>query len=192
MQARRVLQSSAYSDSCNVICSSRCVRAICDFHARLSHPQSVPCKISAAHAPHEQPATASAASPSHAAHDAHTRFIPIAPSKQLLWRMQAIEALRRAKFKFAGRQKIIESRNWGFTHFQREHYVQWKAQGRLLNCGTHARVRLRAVPPPCLVGCVAVPPCPACVRGRTMTLEPRQRLGSQRSILKVHEARKCV
>lgn len=28
------------------------------------------------------------------------------------WSMQAQEALRRAKFKFAGRQKIVVSRNW--------------------------------------------------------------------------------
>ena len=54
--------------------------------------------------------------------------------------LQAIEALRRAKFKFAGRQKIIESRNWGFTHFKREDYVAWKAQGRIVNCGVHAEV----------------------------------------------------
>ncbi|KAF6164781.1 hypothetical protein GIB67_011171 [Kingdonia uniflora] len=31
----------------------------------------------------------------------------------------AQEALRRAKFKFPGRQKIIVSRKWGFTKFNR-------------------------------------------------------------------------
>merc|ERR1711879_43852 len=31
--------------------------------------------------------------------------------------IHATEALRRAKFKFPGRQKIIESRKWGFTKF---------------------------------------------------------------------------
>jgi hypothetical protein len=55
--------------------------------------------------------------------------------------VQAIEALRRAKFKFAGRQKIIESNNWGFTQFNRDHYVQWKQQGRIVNCGVHAQAR---------------------------------------------------
>lgn len=55
--------------------------------------------------------------------------------------LQATEALRRAKFKFPGRQKIVESRNWGFTPFNRDDYVQWKQEGRMLNCGVHARVR---------------------------------------------------
>ena len=34
-----------------------------------------------------------------------------------------IEALRRAKFKFPGRQKIFKSDKWGFTKFSREQYV---------------------------------------------------------------------
>lgn len=56
--------------------------------------------------------------------------------------LQAQEALRRAKFKFPGRQKIVESRNWGFTAFGREDYVQWKQEGRIVNCGVHAKVPL--------------------------------------------------
>ena len=32
-------------------------------------------------------------------------------------RAAAIESLRRAKFKFPGRQKIIESKKWGFTKY---------------------------------------------------------------------------
>ena len=32
-------------------------------------------------------------------------------------------ALRRAKYKFPGRQKIVLSRKWGFTKFSREEYV---------------------------------------------------------------------
>jgi hypothetical protein len=60
--------------------------------------------------------------------------------------LQASEALRRAKFKFPGRQKIVESRNWGFTAFNREDYIQWKQEGRMLNCGVHARVRKRSGP----------------------------------------------
>merc|ERR1719326_294854 len=39
----------------------------------------------------------------------------------------AIEALRRAKFKFPGRQKIHVSHNYGFTKFKREDYAKWKA-----------------------------------------------------------------
>lgn len=32
----------------------------------------------------------------------------------------AVEALRRAKFKFPGRQKILQSNKWGFTKYARE------------------------------------------------------------------------
>merc|ERR1711931_446605 len=33
-----------------------------------------------------------------------------------------IEALRRSKFKFPGRQKIYISKKWGFTKFERDEY----------------------------------------------------------------------
>jgi len=52
----------------------------------------------------------------------------------------AAEALRRAKFKFPGRQKIVASRNWGFTPYVREDYKQWKKEGRLVTCGVHAQL----------------------------------------------------
>lgn len=52
----------------------------------------------------------------------------------------AQEALRRAKFKFPGRQKIVASRNWGFTPFVREDYVLWKKEGRLVNDGVNAKL----------------------------------------------------
>merc|ERR1719272_2048809 len=39
----------------------------------------------------------------------------------------ATEALRRAKFKFAGRQKIHVSSKFGFTNFGRDDYQKWKA-----------------------------------------------------------------
>lgn len=55
--------------------------------------------------------------------------------------LQAAEALRRAKFKFPGRQKVVASRNWGFTPYSRDDYVQWRKEGRLVNCGVHAQVR---------------------------------------------------
>lgn len=54
--------------------------------------------------------------------------------------LQAQEALRRAKFKFPGRQKIIRGRNWGFTDFVREDFVQWKKEGRLTADGQNARL----------------------------------------------------
>ncbi|KAK9790099.1 hypothetical protein WJX73_002400 [Symbiochloris irregularis] len=52
----------------------------------------------------------------------------------------ANEALRRAKFKFAGRQKIVVSRNWGFTGFSRDDYIEWKKEGRLANDGVNAKL----------------------------------------------------
>merc|ERR1712066_134424 len=42
-----------------------------------------------------------------------------------------IEALRRAKFKYPGRQKIYVSRKWGFTKFDREDFETMLANGRL-------------------------------------------------------------
>ena len=42
------------------------------------------------------------------------------------------EALRRARYKFPGRQKIIVSRKWGFTNVNREDYVKLKEEKRVL------------------------------------------------------------
>jgi len=43
----------------------------------------------------------------------------------------AIEAFRRAKFKFPGRQYIVVSRKWGFTKFDRAHFETLRADGKL-------------------------------------------------------------
>lgn len=51
----------------------------------------------------------------------------------------AIEALRRAKFKFPGRQKIYVSKKWGFTKFDREVYEEWRASGKLIPDGVIAK-----------------------------------------------------
>ena len=51
----------------------------------------------------------------------------------------AVEALRRAKMKFPGRQKIYVSDNWGFTKFTKDEYVKYKEQGRLIPQGVHVR-----------------------------------------------------
>lgn len=51
----------------------------------------------------------------------------------------AVEALRRAKFKFPGRQKIHISHKWGFTKFLKEDYEKYKAQGRLIPDGVHVK-----------------------------------------------------
>ena len=52
----------------------------------------------------------------------------------------ACEALRRAKFKFAGRQKIVVSRKWGFTKYEREDYTKWREEGRILSKGVHCEL----------------------------------------------------
>jgi len=51
-----------------------------------------------------------------------------------------IEALRRAKYKFPGRQNIVVSNKWGFTEFSREDYEKYRAQGRLVSKGAHAKM----------------------------------------------------
>lgn len=42
------------------------------------------------------------------------------------------EALRRARYKFPGRQKIIVSKKWGFTNVNREEYLRLKEDKRVL------------------------------------------------------------
>jgi len=54
--------------------------------------------------------------------------------------VSACESLRRAKFKFPGRQKIITSRKWGFTPYDRTDYLAWKKEGRLINDGVNAKL----------------------------------------------------
>merc|ERR1712176_656845 len=39
-----------------------------------------------------------------------------------------VEAIRRGKFKFAGRQKILKSLKWGFTKYPRETYVKGRQE----------------------------------------------------------------
>jgi large subunit ribosomal protein L10e len=49
------------------------------------------------------------------------------------------EALRRARYKFPGRQKIIVSKKWGFTNVNREEYSRLKAEKRVLNDGAYVQ-----------------------------------------------------
>jgi len=51
----------------------------------------------------------------------------------------AVEAMRRAKFKFPGRQKIYVSHKWGFTKFLRDDYEKFKAMGRLIPNGVDVK-----------------------------------------------------
>jgi len=55
------------------------------------------------------------------------------------YRANAIEALRRSQYKFPGRQKIIISKNWGFTPLRREEYVQMKQEGRVKVDGAYVQ-----------------------------------------------------
>jgi len=52
-----------------------------------------------------------------------------------------IEALRRSKYKFPGRQNIIVSNRWGFTPLSRTEYEKFRAAGRLHDRGAHVAVR---------------------------------------------------
>jgi len=54
-----------------------------------------------------------------------------------------IEAIRRGKFKFAGRQKILKSLKWGFTKFPREEYVALRKAGVLAADGNQVKVHNR-------------------------------------------------
>jgi len=51
----------------------------------------------------------------------------------------AIEAFRRAKFKFPGRQYIVVSKKWGFTRFARAEYEEMRKEGRLMPDGAMAK-----------------------------------------------------
>jgi large subunit ribosomal protein L10e len=54
---------------------------------------------------------------------------------------KVIEALRRAKFKYPGRQKINVSRKWGFTKWDREVYEPMRADGRLVPDGVSVQYK---------------------------------------------------
>jgi large subunit ribosomal protein L10e len=51
----------------------------------------------------------------------------------------AVEALRRAMYKFPGRQKIIVSKNWGFTKLKRDEYLKMRDEGRLMSDGAYVQ-----------------------------------------------------
>ena len=51
----------------------------------------------------------------------------------------AIEALRRCKFKFAGRQKLVVSNKWGFTKWMRDDFQRMMEEGSLEVAGSIAK-----------------------------------------------------
>ena len=55
-----------------------------------------------------------------------------------------VESLRRAKFKFPGRQLVIVSRFWGFTKFTREEYAEMQKKNVLVPDGASVKVCVRA------------------------------------------------
>jgi len=48
-------------------------------------------------------------------------------------------ALRRAAYKFPGRQKVFVSNNWGFTKFTKEEYKIWQSKGRIISDGVNCK-----------------------------------------------------
>ena len=55
------------------------------------------------------------------------------------YRAVVIEALRRCKYKFPGRQKILVSNKWGFTKLPREEYEEARQAGRVIPDGAHVK-----------------------------------------------------
>ncbi|CAG9808267.1 unnamed protein product [Chironomus riparius] len=51
------------------------------------------------------------------------------------YKAQVVEALRRAKFKYPGRQKIFISKKWGFTKYDRDVYEELKEEKRFIPDG---------------------------------------------------------
>jgi len=48
-----------------------------------------------------------------------------------------MEALRRARYKFPGRQKIIVSKKWGFTNVAKGEYLKLKEEKKVLQDGAY-------------------------------------------------------
>ena len=53
---------------------------------------------------------------------------------------KAMEAFRRAKNKFPGRQKIVVSNKWGFTPLTRLDYLKKLSEGGLINDGATVKI----------------------------------------------------
>merc|ERR1712176_131219 len=53
----------------------------------------------------------------------------------------ALEALRRAKFKFPGRQKLFVSKKWGFTKFDKEEFAEGLKTGKIVTDGVGCQYR---------------------------------------------------
>jgi large subunit ribosomal protein L10e len=51
-----------------------------------------------------------------------------------------LEALRRAKYKLPGRQRVVVSGNYGFSKLTKEQYEKFRDQGRLVKDGINVQV----------------------------------------------------
>jgi large subunit ribosomal protein L10e len=60
----------------------------------------------------------------------------------------AVEALRRASFKFAGKTRVVVSAKVGFTPYTLPEYEELISQGGLVECGNHMRRVYRRGPIP--------------------------------------------
>ncbi len=54
---------------------------------------------------------------------------------------EVIEALRRSKFKFPGRQIIVVSKKWGFTKWDRPDFEKGLAEGTIVPDGNNAQAK---------------------------------------------------
>merc|ERR1712054_487716 len=57
-----------------------------------------------------------------------------------------LEALRRAKYKFPGRQKVVVSNKWGFTRMKRSEFRQLKDEGKIIPDGCYCKIRTQHGP----------------------------------------------
>lgn len=53
--------------------------------------------------------------------------------------LKAVEALKRAKYKFPGRQKVFVSNKWGFTKFTKDQFKEYKKRGRIIPDGINCK-----------------------------------------------------
>jgi large subunit ribosomal protein L10e len=54
---------------------------------------------------------------------------------------KAVEAFRRASYKFAGTQRIAVSNKWGFTPYTIEKYEELKSKDLIINRGSHIKIK---------------------------------------------------
>ena len=52
----------------------------------------------------------------------------------------AMEALKRAKAKFPGRQKVVTSHKWGFTKLTRAEYSRLRNEKKIINDGSGIKI----------------------------------------------------